>query len=436
MVSKGCSAFLAHLRDDTSKVPSVESISIVREFWDVLPADLPGMTPDRDIDFCIDLEPEKLAKLYVFEIVLLNGVPLSIISDRDGQSDRTIQVLEDMLRACVIEFANHWDKFLPLAEFLCNNIYHSSIDMAQFEVLYGRRCRFPIGWFDAFEVRPWGTNLLRESLEKVKFVQENLLVAQSRLKESANRKVRELEFMEGEYVLMKVSPTKGVMRFGKRGKISKRYIGPFEVLKRMGEVAYELALPSGLSGVHPVFHLSMLKKYHGDGNYIIHWYSVLLDDNLSYDEELIDILDREVRKLRSKEIAYIKVQWKNRPVVDSILESQTDMHERYPHLFTNLGFKPTRATMGKKHFWKCLGGTDFCFCCGTYDRKVRYCPTIAARGTDKDKVPRNASDVGAKKKNHLHVLEAKGANSNNDAAKLMFFLFTFDGFLIRGEYDE
>ena len=95
----------------------------------------------------------------------------------DGQSERTIQVLEDMFRACVIEFGGHWDNFLPLAEFSYNNSYHSSIDMAPFEALYGRRCRSPIGWFDAFEVRPWGTDLLRESLDKVKCIQEKLLAA-------------------------------------------------------------------------------------------------------------------------------------------------------------------------------------------------------------------------------------------------------------------
>ena len=100
-----------------------------------------------------------------------------------------------MLRACVIEFGGHWDKFLPLAEFSYNNSYHSSIDMALFEALYGRRCSSPIGWFYAFEVRPWGTDLLRESLEKVKFIQEKLLAAQRRQKEYADRKVRDMEFM-------------------------------------------------------------------------------------------------------------------------------------------------------------------------------------------------------------------------------------------------
>ena len=143
--------------------------------------------------------------------------------------------------------------------------------------------------------------------------------------------------MEGEQVLLKVSPMKGVMRFGKRGKLSPRYIGPFEVLKRVGEVVYELALPQGLLGVHLVFHVSMLKRYHGDGNYIIHWDSVLLYENLSYEEEPVAILDREIRKLRSREIASIKVQWKNRPFEEPTWEKEADMQERYPHLFKDSG---------------------------------------------------------------------------------------------------
>ena len=117
--------------------------------------------------------------------------------------------------------------------------------MAPFEALYGRICRSPIWWFDVFEVRPWGTDLLRESLHKVKSIQEKLLAAQSRQKEYADHKVRDLEFMEGEQVLLKVTPMKGVIRFGKRGKLSPRYIGPFEVLKRVGEVAYELPCLQG-----------------------------------------------------------------------------------------------------------------------------------------------------------------------------------------------
>ena len=212
-----------------------------------------------------------------------------------------------MLWVCVIDFGGQWDQFFPLAEFSYNNSYHSSIGMAPFEALYGTRCRSPIGWFDAFEVRPWGTDLLRESLDKVKLIQDRLIMAQSRQKSYADRKVRDLEFMVGERVLLKVSPMKGVMRFGKKGKLSPRYIGPFEVVESIGEVAYQLALPPGLSGVHPVFHMSMLKKYHQGGDHVIQWDSVLLDQNLTFEEEPITILDRQIRKLRSKEIASVKV---------------------------------------------------------------------------------------------------------------------------------
>ncbi|XP_059288902.1 uncharacterized protein LOC132042359 [Lycium ferocissimum] len=123
--------------------------------------------------------------------------------------------------------------------------------------------------------------------------------------------------MVGEQVLLKVSPMKGVMRFRKNGKLSPRFIGPFKTLRHMREVAYELALPPGLSGVHPVFHVFMLNRYHGDGSFIICWDSVLLDENLYYEEEPITILDREVRKLRSMEIASVKVQWKNHPIEEA-----------------------------------------------------------------------------------------------------------------------
>ncbi|XP_069151862.1 uncharacterized protein [Solanum lycopersicum] len=205
-------------------------------------------------------------------------------------------VLEDMLRACVIDFGGQWDQFLPLAEFAYNNSYHSSIEIAPFEALYGRRCRSPIGWFDAFEVRPWVQGV-------------GLLLGMLRL----------LCSMVGERVLLKDSSMKGVMRFGKKGKLSPRYIGPFEIVERIGEVAYQLALPPGLSGVHPVFHISMLKKYHQGGDHVIQWDSV------------------QIRKLWSKEIASVKVQWKHRPVEEDTWETESDMRSKYPHLFDHSG---------------------------------------------------------------------------------------------------
>ena len=176
----------------------------------------------------------------------------------DGQSERTIQIFEDMLRSCVIDFGGSWDQFLPLAEFAYNNRYQSSIQMAPYEALCGRRCRSLVGWFEPGEARLLGIDLVQDALGKVKLIQERLRTAQSRQKSYADRKVRDVSSMVGEKVLLKVSPMKGVIRSGKRGRLSPRFIGPFEVLQRIGEVAYKLALPPSLSSVHPVFHVSML----------------------------------------------------------------------------------------------------------------------------------------------------------------------------------
>ncbi|XP_070022422.1 uncharacterized protein [Nicotiana sylvestris] len=114
--------------------------------------------------------------------------------------------------------------------------------------------------------------------------------------------------MVGERVLLRVSPMKGVMRFGKKGKLGLRFTGPFEILRRVGEVAYELALPSSLAGIHPVFHILILRRYHSDPSHVLDFNSVQLDKDLSYIEEPVAILDRHVRKLRSKNIASVKVQ--------------------------------------------------------------------------------------------------------------------------------
>ncbi|WMV41339.1 hypothetical protein MTR67_034724 [Solanum verrucosum] len=138
---------------------------------------------------------------------------------------------------------------------------------------------------------------------------------------------KDMAFQTGENVLLKVSPMKGVMR----------YIGPFEILECVGPVAYRLALPSNLSRVHPVFHVSMLKRYHGDGDYIIKWDSIVLDKDLQYEEEPIAILDRNVRKLKTKEIKSVKVQWKHRSIEEATWETERDMRDKYPQLFVDSG---------------------------------------------------------------------------------------------------
>ncbi|WMV46390.1 hypothetical protein MTR67_039775 [Solanum verrucosum] len=244
----------------------------------------------------------------------------------DGQSERTIQVLEDILRECVIDFGGHWDKFLPLCEFSYNNSYHSIIDMAPFEAFYGKECRSPIGWFKAGDVKPLGVDLVKDAQDKVRSIQTKLLASQSRQKKYADHKVRDMTFQTGENVLLKVSPMKGVMIFGQKGKL--------------GPVAYRMTLPSNLSGVHPVFHVSILKRYHGDEDYIIKWDSIVLDKNLQYKEEPIAILDRDVRKMRTKEIKSVKFQWKHRLVEEGTWETERDMRDKYPQLFVDSGTTP------------------------------------------------------------------------------------------------
>ncbi|XP_070042771.1 uncharacterized protein [Nicotiana tomentosiformis] len=129
--------------------------------------------------------------------------------------------------------------------------------------------------------------------------------------------------MEGKKVLLRVSPIKGVMRFGKKGKLSPQYIVPFEVLERVGEVAYKLSLPPTLSGVHLVFHVFMLQKCYEDPSHVLDFRSTHLDKDLTYDDEPVAILDRQVRKLRSKNIAFVKVQWRGQQDTGSVTEFES-----------------------------------------------------------------------------------------------------------------
>ncbi|GKB69772.1 putative reverse transcriptase domain-containing protein [Tanacetum coccineum] len=230
---------------------------------------------------------EKLSQLYLKEIVC---VPVTIISDRDshfasgfwrslqkalgtdvnmsttyhpemdGQSERIIQMLEDMLRACVIDFGSSWDRHLPLVEFSYNNSYHASIKAASFEALYGRKCRSPICWSEVRDSQLTGPKMIRETTEKIIQIKKRLLTARSRQKSYADVRRKPLEFNVGDMVMLKVSPWKGVINFGKHGKLSPWYVGSFKVIDRIGHVAYKLELPGELRGIHNTFHVSNLKK--------------------------------------------------------------------------------------------------------------------------------------------------------------------------------
>ncbi|GJR53128.1 reverse transcriptase domain-containing protein [Tanacetum coccineum] len=285
-----------------------------------------------------DYSTERLAKLYIDEIVARYGVPVSIILDQggrftsrfwktlqkalgtrldmsttyhpqtDGQSECTIQTLDDMLRVCVFDFGGNWDVHLPLAEFYYNNSYHSSIQCALFEALYGRKCRSPVLLAEIGESSLIGSELVQETTDKVVLIKENLKAARDRQKSYADNRRKPLEFKVGDRVLLKVSPWKGVIRFGTKGKLAPRYVGPFEILEKIGPVAYRLRLPQELSSVHDTFHVSNLMECLADANLHVPLDEIKIDKTLCFVEEPIEIMDREVRSLKRSKISLVKVR--------------------------------------------------------------------------------------------------------------------------------
>ena len=174
-----------------------------------------------------------------------------------------------MLRACVLDHKGSWEVHLPLVEFAYNNNYQASIQMAPYEALYGRPCRSPICWTEVGESSITGPDLIRDISEKVSLIRQCLLTTQSRQKSYADVRRRPLEFEVRDHVFLKVMPKRGGVMFGKRGKLSLRFIGPFEILERVGTVAYRLALSPNMSGVHEVFHFSMLRRYTPDLAHVV-----------------------------------------------------------------------------------------------------------------------------------------------------------------------
>ena len=174
-----------------------------------------------------------------------------------------------MLKAYVMEFTGSWDDHLSLIEFIYNNSYHSNIDMAPYEAMYGRRRGTLVYWDEAGESRLLGPKIVQYTTDQVKIIRAKLKVAQDRQKSYAERRHKDVHFEVGNQVFLKMSPWKGIMRFGKKGKLSPRYIGPYVILERVRELAYKLALPSELSAIHNVFHIYMLRKYVPDSSHVI-----------------------------------------------------------------------------------------------------------------------------------------------------------------------
>ncbi|KAD6118950.1 hypothetical protein E3N88_10221 [Mikania micrantha] len=250
---------------------------------------------------------EKLARLYIDEIVVRHGVPLSIISDwdsrftsrfwqslqqslgtsvnlsiayhpqTDGQSERTIQTLEDMLRTCILDFGGSWDTHLPLIEFSYNNSYHSSIGCAPFEALYGRKCRSPICWTKVGDNIVTGPELIQETTDKIVQIQQRL--------------------------------------------------------QATCPVAYRLKLPDELSGVQDVFHVSNLKRCLADESLIILLEEIQVDEQLHFIEEPVEIMEREVKKLKRSRIPIVKVRWNSKRGPEFTWEREDNMKTKYPHLF-------------------------------------------------------------------------------------------------------
>ncbi|GJS02333.1 putative reverse transcriptase domain-containing protein, partial [Tanacetum coccineum] len=189
--------------------------------------------------------------------------------ETDGQSERTIQTLKDMLRACMLDFGKNWDRYLPLVEFSYNN----KVGDAQLT----------------------GPAIIHETTEKIVQIKSRIQAARDQKKSYGNIRRKPMVFQVGDKVMLKVSPWKGVMRFGKRGKLNPRYVGPFKVIERVGTVAYKLELPQQLSRVHNTFYMSNLKKCLSDESLVIPLEELRVDDKLHFVEEPIEVMDCEIK---------------------------------------------------------------------------------------------------------------------------------------------
>ena len=194
-------------------------------------------------------------------------------------------MLKDMLRGCVLDFLGSWDRYIPLMEFAYNNSYQTSIIMAPYEALYGRKCRTPVCWTDLNEYKVIGLDIVKETEEKVQVIQKRLKAASDRQNSYGDLKRKDIEYEVSDKVFLKVSPWRKILRFGKKGKLVPRFIGPYEILERIGPTAYRLALPSELAKLHNVFHVSMLQRYRYDGSHILLVQDVQVQSDFTYDEE-------------------------------------------------------------------------------------------------------------------------------------------------------
>nr|GEW20821.1 hypothetical protein [Tanacetum cinerariifolium] len=226
----------------------------------------------------------------------------------DGQNERTIQTLKDMLHACVLDFRKGWDKHLSLVEFSYNNNYHTSIKAASFETLYVRKCRSPICWAEVGDRQLTGPEIIHETTEKIVQIKSCIQAARDRQKKYADVRRKPLAFQVEDKVMLKVSPWKGVVRFGKQGKLNPRYIGPFKILAKKCIENEPLDIP-----------LDEIK----------------VDDKLNFIEEPVENMDREVKRLKESRIPIVKVRWNSKRGPEFTWEREDQMQKKYPNLFPN-----------------------------------------------------------------------------------------------------
>jgi hypothetical protein len=240
-----------------------------------------------------------------------------------------------MLRACALQCGRSWDKSLPYDEFSYNNSYKDSLNIAPFEMLYGHRCRTPLFWSQTGEWKGFGPEILQEAEKQVHMVRENLRIAQSRQKSYADDRRRELSFEVGDFVYLRVSPMRGLRHFNVRGKLAPRFIVPFKILDKRGEVAYQLELSLQLSDVHDGFQVSQLKKC-----LLVPEEQLPLEDldskeDLSYQEYPMKILETSERVTQNKKIKMSKVQWSHHAEEEATWEREEELKAEFPSFFSD-----------------------------------------------------------------------------------------------------
>ncbi|GKA01390.1 hypothetical protein Tco_0674055 [Tanacetum coccineum] len=306
--------------ESKSKVRTSRNKAVVAKVS--LNSSTPGISPD-------------VAALTTEVSELKNMMKTMLIDKQKAQALAPVKAVE---QSCVTCGGAHSFRNCPATDgnVYRDNIqdYHASIKAAPFEALYGRKCRSPVCWAEVGEVQLTGPEIVQETTEKIIQVKQRMQAARDRQKSYADLKRKPMEFEVGDKVMLKVSPWKGVVRFGKRGKLNPRFVGPFKVIKRVGDVAYKLELPEELSRVHNTFHVSNLKKCHADEPLAVPLDGLHFDDKLQFVEEPIEITDREVKRLKRSRIPLVKVRWNSKRGPEFTWEREDQFRKKYPHLFT------------------------------------------------------------------------------------------------------